>query len=133
LHTWRQEADGALARRKEYLVSIDDKAVGQRLKELRNQRGKTQVQLASILGMDQSLLSRYERGDLRLHAAVLASFAKALNVSTDAILGLQQSKLPGTQGSDERLLRRLRRIEGLPRRKKEALLTTIDTFLEQQD
>lgn len=123
-----------MPRKRDYLVSVDEKMVGERLKELRNQRGKTQVQLAELLGMDQSLLSRYERGELRLHAGALASFAKALRTTTDAILGLRDAKAASpSRVSDQRLLRRLRLIEGLPRRKKEALLTTIDTFLGQQE
>jgi transcriptional regulator with XRE-family HTH domain len=87
----------------------------------------TQVELAAAVGMDQSLLSRCERGGLRLHGALIADLARTLKVSADEILGLKESK----DGPlfDRRVLRRIQQIEQLPRRKKEILFATIDSFL----
>jgi transcriptional regulator with XRE-family HTH domain len=88
----------------------------------------TQVELARKLGMSQSLLSRYERGDLRLHGALVAEVAHALHVTADELLGLKEPKEDGFF-SDRRFVRRLQQIDRLSKRKKEALLTTIDAFL----
>jgi transcriptional regulator with XRE-family HTH domain len=55
----------------------------------------TQVELAAALGMDQLLLSRYERGALRLHGALVANFARVLQVTADEILGVTTSKAAG--------------------------------------
>jgi transcriptional regulator with XRE-family HTH domain len=89
----------------------------------------TQVELAGKLGMHQSLLSRYERGELRLHGALVTSFAKALKVKTDDIVGLKDSEQAGMV-SDRRFMRRLQLIDKLSKRQKEALLQTLDTFLK---
>jgi len=88
----------------------------------------TQVQLAAKLGMSQSLLSRYERGSLRLHGALVGDIARALQTSADELLGLKEVKANGLF-PDRRFVRRLQMIEGLSKRKKEALLTTLDAFL----
>jgi hypothetical protein len=75
------------------------------------------------------LVSQYELGKVRVHGALLAAFAKALHTTSDEILGLKETKDNGLI-KDRRFLRRLERIDRLPRRKKDALLTTIDAFLE---
>lgn len=109
-------------------VSSVEKTIGAKLSELRKRRAMTQVELAEKLGMSQSLLSRYERGDLRLHGALVAEIAQALRVGTDEILGFKESRQTDFL-ADRRFVRRLQQIDQLSKRKKEALLTTIDAFL----
>jgi transcriptional regulator with XRE-family HTH domain len=118
-------------RKLDYIAPLDEKAIGARIKELRNRRGMSQLELARKLGMDQSLLSRYERGALRLHGSLLASLAKAFRTSTDEILGVKPLRDDGVL-KDRRFLRRVHRIDGLSKRKKQALLTTIDSFLNDE-
>jgi transcriptional regulator with XRE-family HTH domain len=108
---------------------VDEKTIARRLRELRKRRGKTQAEMAAALGIDQTLVSAYERGAVRLHGAIVAAFAKALRTSTDQILGLKELKQDGLF-SDRRFIRRLERIEKLPKRAKQALLKTIDTYLD---
>jgi DNA-binding XRE family transcriptional regulator len=48
-----------------------------RLNELRKQRGHTQAQLASLLGMTQANVSRIERSD-NLYLSTLADYVDAL-------------------------------------------------------
>lgn len=112
-----------------YTVAVDTKTIGKRLGGIRRARGLTQVELAGALGMTQTLLSDYERGKLRLHGGLLASFAKTLRVSTDEILGLKDVRHNGA-GHDRRFMRRLERIEKLSKRDKQALLRNIDNFLK---
>lgn len=114
--------------RKRIKISDFEREIGRRISRIRERRGLTQVELAKKLGIDQSLLSRYERGVLRLHGLLVVDFAKALHVSTDEILGLRESKENGLL-TDRRLLRRLQKMEDLSRRDKQALVRTIDGFL----
>ena len=72
-------------------------------------------------------MSAYERGAVRLHAVLLAAFAKALRTSPNEILGFEKVKENGLL-KDRRFLRRLEQIEALSRRDKQALLRTIDRF-----
>ena len=109
---------------------MDEKTIGQRLRDLRTRRGLTQVEVAKRLGVPQVLVSEYELGKTRIHGALVAAFAKVLRTSADEILGLKESKGNGLI-KDRRFLRRLEQIDKLPRRKKDALLTTIDAFLKE--
>jgi len=111
-----------------YIAPVDEKTIARRLRDLRKRRGKSQAELAAALGIDQTLVSAYERGAVRLHGAIVAAFAKALRTSTDELLGLKDAPQRGIY-SDRRFIRRLERIEKLPKRAKQALLKTIDTYL----
>lgn len=113
-----------------YLAPVDEQTIARRLRELRKRRGLSQVELAQKVGIDQTLLSTYERGAVRIHGAMVAALATALRATTDVLLGLKDSKENGLI-KDRRFLRRLEQIDRLPRRKKDALLTTIDAFLKQ--
>ena len=61
-----------------------------RLRELREDRDKTQTEIAKILGMKQSQYSRYENGIRDIPLDSLITLAKYYGVSTDYILGLQK-------------------------------------------
>ena len=112
-----------------YISPVDEETIARRLREIRKRRGKTQAEMAEILGVDQTLVSAYERGAVRVHGAILAAFAKALRSSADEILGLKETKQNGIY-DDRRFIRRLERIDRLPKRAKQALLRTIDTYLD---
>jgi transcriptional regulator with XRE-family HTH domain len=114
---------------KKYVGSIDEKAIGKRLHELRIQRGKTQAEIAKALGIDQSLISEYERGIVRLHGSLIVGLAELLKVSTDELLGVKKTTAGATK--DRRFLRRLEKIDKLPKRDKDALIGTIDAFISK--
>jgi transcriptional regulator with XRE-family HTH domain len=112
------------------LAPIDPgpETVGQRMARIRKERGYTQKEVADRIGLIPALISDYENDKLRLNADMIVRFAEVLEVSTDELLRPQSGKLPGRKPS-RKVLRRLEQIEGLPRRKQDALLTTIDAFL----
>jgi transcriptional regulator with XRE-family HTH domain len=112
-------------------VPVDERSIGIRLQAIRKHRGLTQVEIAEKLGISQSLVSDYERGELRLHGALVAGFAKALNVSADEVLGLKPIESKHTQNG--RLLRRLRRIEELPASDQKAVLKFLEALLEKRE
>jgi transcriptional regulator with XRE-family HTH domain len=87
------------------------------------------MELAESVDVQQSVLSEAERGDIRLHGALLVRLAKALKVSADEILGLKETK-PERPVSG-RLIRRVQQIEALPRSKQRVVLEMVDAFLEK--
>jgi transcriptional regulator with XRE-family HTH domain len=108
--------------------ATEAKAIGKRLRELRISRGLTQAQLADRVALSQTLVSDYEIGRLRMHAGLVIAFSKALRVSSDDLLGLKDAKPEGAT-KDRRFLRRLPKIEKLPKRDQQHLLGTIDAML----
>jgi transcriptional regulator with XRE-family HTH domain len=105
-------------------------ALGKRLAQLRTLRGLSQRELAERVGVVQVVVSNYEIGKLRITAEVALRFAAALDVP---IQGLLQTDTPPEivqqRKPSRKVLERLERIEGLPRREQDAILMTIDHFL----
>jgi transcriptional regulator with XRE-family HTH domain len=65
---------------------------GQRLWELRKAAGKTQMELARELGVQQAHISQLEAGRGELSVALLVRLAHVFGVTTDYLVGL--SDLP---------------------------------------
>ena len=63
----------------------------QRLRDLREDRDLRQEDVAEILGISQTVYSRYERGIPVIHLLKLADYYK---VSTDYILGRTNNSKP---------------------------------------
>ena len=111
-------------------VPVDEKVIGERLRELRKRQGLSQAELAAELGLNQTAISDYETGEARIHAAMLAALARVLRTSADEILGLSAARAARSlPAPDRRFLRRLERLHQLSRRDQQALLGTIDAFL----
>ena len=105
-----------------------DEAIGKRLSRLRKERGLTQEAVAQSIGINQVLISKYEREILKLSAEMLFRFSRALNVSADEILGITNnypSKTPSLK-----LMKRLYHIEKMTPSQQKVLLMNIDMFLK---
>lgn len=118
-----------LARKKARAQGSDPQSLGAHLARLRKERGMTQIELAEKLGVSQPVISDYERGTLRLHGQLIVKLTEVLGVPAEELLGLEKPKSQATI-RNRRLLRRIEEIERLPRRDQQALLRTIDRFLE---
>ena len=65
-----------------------------RLKELRKERGYTQIKMQMLTGIDQSDYSKLENGKRYYTFTQLVKIAKALNTSMDYLAGLTDIKEP---------------------------------------
>jgi len=111
-------------------VVLSPREIGDRLRALRQARSLTQVQLARLLGTQQTAISQVELGNRGLTVQQVVKLAKSLQVSTDAILGPPDGSSHEGLPRDRKLLRRLQQIEKLPKPDKQALMKTIDAFLK---
>lgn len=114
---------------KTFVARVDEKAVGKRLRELRKRQGMTQAELAAELGVNQTAVSDYEKGAVRIHAGMLGALASILKASADEILGLEKGK--HAPAPDRRFLRRIEKLHQLSRRDQQSILGTIDAFLSK--
>lgn len=62
--------------------------LGDRLKEARKGKKKTQAEMASIVGVSQATYSCYERGTITPEITSVVKFAEVLGVTTDYLCGL---------------------------------------------
>ena len=63
-----------------------------RLKDMREDNDLTQAQVAKILMCDQSLYSKYERGEREIPLRLLVILAEHYNVSLDYLVGRTNKK-----------------------------------------
>lgn len=69
--------------------------LGDRLKELREQRGMTQTSLADLAGVSQPTISDLELGkNPRVDAWIVAKLASALHTTMRYLLGLTDNPVP---------------------------------------
>lgn len=66
--------------------------IGETVKDLREQRGYTQKELAKALNITASCLSKYEKGRTQPSMEMLIQLADALNTTTDYLLGRNSFK-----------------------------------------
>ncbi len=74
---------------------------GERLRQLRKQKNLTQKQLASFVGVKNSIISFYEVGERMPSPEMIVKLATVLNVSTDYLLGMNKNKTIDISGLDE--------------------------------
>lgn len=110
-------------------MMIGNETFGQRLARIRKAKGYTQVELAKRMDIIQVLISDYECDKLRPYHEIIVRLAKALEISTDELLGVKPFKSKDAKIS-LKLQRRMQKIDMLPPAKQKVILQTIDTFIK---
>ncbi|MBN2197235.1 MAG: helix-turn-helix transcriptional regulator [Polyangiaceae bacterium] len=110
---------------------------GQRLLDLRRQRGLTQVQLAEALGSTQRAISYYETVADYPPAEVIVQLARVLEVSTDVLLGVKTPKapkvtVPHDDPETRRLWKRFQRVLELPEKDRRAVIRLVNSLVAAQ-
>ena len=63
-----------------------------RIRDLREDRDKTQWEIAQVLGTSQTMYARYERGANELPIRHLITLCQYYKVSADTVLGLDRKR-----------------------------------------
>lgn len=66
----------------------------QRLKDMRKDSGKTQREIAEYLKCDQSLYSKYERGERDIPVYIIVKLVYYYNTNVDYLVGLTDIQKP---------------------------------------
>lgn len=74
---------------------------GKKVKLLRKERGLTQKQLADMVGVAVSAISAYEAGNRYPTYSGLVSLARIFHVSTDYLLGIENTRIIDVSGLNE--------------------------------
>ena len=73
--------------------SLDPVSIGQRLKETRKNLKVSQEQVAHIIGVNKSSISRYEHGETLILTICLYTFCQKYNISSDYIIGKNKNSI----------------------------------------
>lgn len=103
---------------------------GKTLARFRKASGLTQEQLGEQVGVSKRVIAYYEGETSYPPAHLIGPLAKALNVSTDELLGTKQAKetLSPELAS---LWRRLKIVENFTEKERKALLQYVDVIAEK--
>jgi transcriptional regulator with XRE-family HTH domain len=105
---------------------------GPGLAELRKARGLTQQELGERVGVSQRMMAYYEQEDAQPPGALLVELAKALEVTTDELLGVEplREKVSAQQA---RIRKRLRQVEELPPADQRTILKLVDALVVSRE
>lgn len=76
----------------------EDTMLGQRISELRASHGWSQVELAKRLGVAKQTVSNWENENIQPSIEMLVRLAKLFNVTTDYMLGLENTPRLNIEG-----------------------------------
>lgn len=68
--------------------SMKKDTIANRIKELREERNLTQIDLAKELNLDKSTIAKYETGKVEPSLSIVYLLIEYFNVSADYLLGL---------------------------------------------
>ena len=90
---------------------------GNKIIELRKEKGLSQTDLANELGIHKNVLGRYERGE------ATPSVADLLNVSLDFLTGKVDEKI------DRTIVDKVVSIQKLPKEERDRIIFTLDALI----
>lgn len=104
---------------------------GKRLVALRKERGLTQKNLGEKIGVSDRVIAYYEGETDYPPAHLIVPIAKALNVSTDELLGVKNVKLQ-LNPEHAALWRKLKKAEELTKKDQKALVDFLNYLLKKE-
>jgi len=104
-----------------------------RLKQCRTSKGLSQNDLAKLVEVHVTNISRYERGENKPTTQVLSKLANALDTTTDYLMSGSSDELAQDSISDKELLSLFKRVNGLSADKKKTVKELLEAFVFKAD
>ncbi len=124
--------------KKVFLGNSNSFCSAERVVELRKARGLTQYDLADLIGTTQRTISYYENEGGHPQAPVMAVLARALNISTDELLGVKkgvrtsQAKKTAANHEDpeiRRVWKKFQQLLTLPEKDQRAVIRLVNSLV----
>jgi transcriptional regulator with XRE-family HTH domain len=100
-----------------------------RLKELRKQKGISQGELAELIDVHFTQVSRYERGETKPNAEAMTKLAKALNTTVDFLMNGTADDVIQDAGLEKELISRFKEVQELQTDDKRTVLSLMDAYI----
>jgi len=104
-----------------------------RLKQARANKNLSQSELANLVGVHVTNISRYERGENRPTTEVLTKLANALDTTADYLMGGSTHEAADSNISDKELLSLFKKVSALPTEKKKIVKEFLEAFVFKTD
>ncbi len=107
---------------------------GEKLRQLRKERGWTQDKLGEEVGVHGRHIGKYESGRAMPNAEAIIRIAKILAVSIDFLLmnDFQESQQADILFQDQELLSKFKAVEDMSEKDKEVILSLLDAYIKKQ-
>jgi transcriptional regulator with XRE-family HTH domain len=103
--------------------------LGERIKQLRSEKGLSQSQLAEMIGISYPQMSRYEIKGVQPPADVLKKIADALDTTADYIISGSSDEKIKSSLKDAELIKQFKEMEQLPDEEKNVLLKIVSAYI----
>lgn len=107
-------------------MAAEDKAFGNRLLNLRKERGWSQPELGKQVGTSGAIIGRYERGEITPSIEVAKKLADAFGVTLDFLVG--DKDVPNIL-HDQTMLVRWQEIDALEPSERDRILSVVDSLV----
>lgn len=106
---------------------------GEHLKELRSEKNISQSELANLIGMHSTHISRYERDLTQPTLEVIKKIAEALSVSTDALIYGSSDQQAKNKIKDTELLTMFNKVQSLEDKDINVIKSLISAYILKTD
>ena len=101
----------------------------EKLSKLRNERGLTQQDMASLIGVGIAQMRRYEKGKSSPTLEVIKNIARTLGISADELIFDKNERVAACKILDRKLLEQFELVSQLSSHDKEAIKTILDSMI----
>ena len=84
--------------------------LNQRIREMRLIKRMSQVELARLLGVSKQSVSNWENDNIQPSIEMLVKLAEIFSVSTDYLLGLEQTEMLNVDGLSQEVIAHIRQL-----------------------
>jgi transcriptional regulator with XRE-family HTH domain len=100
-----------------------------RLKDLRKRKGISQSELADLIEVHFTQVSRYERGETKPNAEAMTKLAKALDTTVDFLMNGTADDVVKDAGLEKELISRFKEVQDLETEDKRTVLSLMDAYI----
>lgn len=100
-----------------------------RLKQLRKQKGISQDDLAELIEVHFTQVSRYERGETKPNADAMTKLTKALNTTVDFLMNGTADDVVKDAGLEKELISRFIKVHSLETDDKNTVLSLMNAYI----
>lgn len=116
-----------------FVSNLSIMKVGEKIKQIRKDKGLQQKAVALEVGLDQSNYNKVENGGREPSLEVLQKLSAILGVSIDELLSPEDNKKPSLVTIEDKTIReKIRLMEQLEEEDKNVLYRMLDTMLTKQ-
>ena len=108
------------------------KNLGKTIKNIREEKGMTQQQMAELIAMHRSNYSKVESGERELSIEAISKISKYFGMTIDQLVNFDGNIPEEITVEDKTLAEQIKMIQQLDTEEKNMIFKMIDTFLTQE-